>query len=70
MKIKDGFHKVSGYTVSVEDGYICRVCVNEEKGVWCVPYIPCKYGGYDNAYKCLTIDAFRKRVERGTIHFA
>ena len=67
--IKDGFYKVCGMTAIVEDGYVCRVCVNEEKGLWGVPYIPCKNGGWDNAYKCLTLDALRARMNRGTVDF-
>lgn len=63
----DGFRRVAGYLVQIEGGYITRVCTNEEKGSWGVPYIPCKYGGWDNAYGELTPDAFRARVRRGTV---
>lgn len=69
-KYKDGFHKIAGYEVIIENGYIKRVCINMGKGEWGVPYIPCKAGGWDNAYMCLTPDAFRSRVRRGTIHIA
>lgn len=69
-KYKDGFHVIAGYTVRMEGGYIGRVCVNEEKGIWAVPYIPSKHGGWDNAYLQLTPDAFRARIRRNTIHFA
>lgn len=64
---KDGFHKIAGYEVIIENGYVGRVCINEDKGLWGVPFIPCKYGGWDNAYLCLTPDAFRARVRRDTV---
>jgi hypothetical protein len=67
---KDGFHRIAGYMVIIEGGYIGRVCVDEGKGVWCVPYIPGKYGGWDNAYLQLTPDAFRARLKRDTIQLA
>lgn len=69
-KVKDGFHRVAGYLVITEDGYITRVCTNEDKGEWSVPYTPGKYGGWDNAYRDLTPDAFRKRLERETVRLA
>lgn len=68
--IKDGFHIIAGYNCIVEDGYIARVCTDTEKGCWGVPFIPCKYGGWDNAYKQLTPDAFRARLSRGTVIIA
>lgn len=67
---KDGFYKVAGYEVIIEDGYVARVCTDEERGSWGVPYIPCRTGGWDNAYKCLSPDAFRARVNRGTVLIA
>lgn len=66
----DGFHRVAGYLVRVENGYVGRVCTDEDNGVWGVPYIPCKTGGWDNAYLQLTPDAFRARVNRCTIRIA
>lgn len=69
-KVKDGIHIVYGMRVMVEDGYVLRVCVNDDKNIWCVPFIPCKYGGWDNAYKCLTLDALRARMDRDTVKFA
>lgn len=69
-KYEDGFHRIAGYLVIIEDGYVGRVCVNEDKGAWAVPFIPCKYGGWDNAYLQLTPDAFRARLKRETIKFA
>lgn len=69
-KVKDGIHLVYGMQVQVEDGYVLRVCVNEEKGMWCVPFIPGKYGGWDNAYKQLTLRALRDRMSKDTVTFA
>ena len=66
----DGFRRVAGYLVQVEGGYITRVCTNEDNGTWGVPYIPCKTGGWDNAYRELTVEAFRARVRRGTVKIA
>lgn len=62
---EDGWYKVSGYEVYVEDGVIVRgVSADGQRTTY--PYIKCKTGGWDNASRCLTVSAFRSRVARET----
>ena len=67
-KISEGWHKLCGYDVYVEDGYVVRGVTDDWKQglrtTWV--YRASKYGGYDSAGK-VTVDAFRAGVRRGTI---
>lgn len=61
--VKDGWHKVYGYPVYVEDGRVKRAVA---KGVAAYPYRVSKYGGWDiDTY--LSLDALRAGISRGTI---
>lgn len=67
-KISDGWHKIYGYDVYVEDGCVVRGVTDDWKQglrtTWV--YRASKYGGWDSAGK-VTVDAFRAGVRRGTI---
>ena len=64
----NGWHIIKGYNVYVEDGYIVRGVRRYDLSYCTVyPYIPSKYGGWDNASKELTVSAFRSRLARGTV---
>ena len=60
---KDGWHKVYGYDVYVEDGMVKRAITN---GVTAYPYRSSKNGGWDlDTY--MSLDALRAGLSRGTI---
>ena len=64
---KDGWHKVAGYDVYIENGLIVRVTIGTGYDYrTAYPYIAAKDGGWDNASRTLTLAAFRARVRRGT----
>ena len=61
----NGWHKIAGYNVYIEDNRIVRGVTSDWQLPLC-PYTASKYGGWDNASRDLTPDAFRARVRRGT----
>lgn len=61
--VKDGWHKVYGYDVYVEDGKVNRAISN---GVTAYPYRVSKYGGWDIDTH-MTLDALRAGLSRGTM---
>ena len=61
--VKDGWHKVYGYEVYVEDGRVTRAISN---CVTVYPYRASKYGGWDIDTHT-TLDALRAGLSRGTI---
>lgn len=64
---KDGWHKVAGYDVYIENGLIVRGTIGTGYDYrTAYPYIAAKDGGWDNASRELTPEAFRARVRRGT----
>ena len=65
-KIRDGWHKIAGYTVWVENGFITRG-KHDNRPVYV--YRACRTGGWDNEER-ITPDAFRAGVNRGTIKMA
>ena len=61
--INDGWHKVYGFDVYVENGIVNRAISN---GVTAYPYRASKYGGWDiDTY--MTLDALRAGLSRGTM---
>ena len=63
----DGWHKVAGYDVYVENGLIVRGTIGAGFDYrTSYPYVAAKDGGWDNASRQLTPEAFRARVRRGT----
>lgn len=66
--ISDGWHKLCGYDVYVEDGRVLRGVTDDRnhgpRTTWV--YRASKFGGYESAGK-VTVDAFRAGVRRGTI---
>lgn len=66
--IKDGWHKLAGYEVYVEDGYVIRGVVSEFHGLSqhsVYPYERCIYGGWS---KCTPLAiTFTSRIRRGTL---
>ena len=64
MKVKNGWHTISGYTVYVEDGKVLRgLSTDKQKAVF--PYRAVK-DGWTSA-SGLTVDAFRSGIRRDTI---
>ena len=61
--VKDGWHKVYGYEVYVEDGRVTRAISN---GVTAYPYRACKYGGW-NIDRHMTLDVLRAGMARETV---
>lgn len=61
--VKDGWHKVYGYDVYVEDGMVNRAISNL---VTAYPYRKSKYGGWDIDTH-MTLDALRAGLSRETI---
>ena len=66
--MKNGFHKLAGYVVYVEDGRVLRGIRRDRNGydVTSYPYRSCKEGGWD-LDAGVTVDAFRAAVRRGTM---
>ena len=65
-RLSDGWHKVSGFNVYVEDGYIIRGTLGKDTTYrTAYPYRSCKEG-WSREYK-ITPDAFRAGVKRGTV---
>ena len=62
--MKDGWHKVYGWDVLVEDGKVVRG-LNSKGDLPLYPYVCSPYGGWDLC-QYLSLVAFRKRVARGT----
>ena len=68
-KISDGWHKVSGYDVYIEDGKILRGIKLDHNGSQVTAYPYVKYNGPGGGWtSCsgITVEAFRSRVKRGT----
>lgn len=67
-KISDGWHKICGYDVYVEDDRVLRGVTDDRnrgpRTTWV--YRTSRHGGYESAGK-VTVDAFRAGVRRGTI---
>ena len=64
---KNGWHEIAGYNVYIENGVIVRGTSGNGYDLHTVyPYIPGKYGGWDNASRELSPAAFRARIKRGT----
>lgn len=61
--VKDGWHKVYGYDVYVEDGMVKRAISN---GVTAYPYRASRYGGWDIDTH-MSLDALRAGISRGTM---
>lgn len=66
--IKDGWHKVAGWEVYVEDGKVIRG-IHRGDAVSVYPYFYSRYGGWDLC-QTLTPDALRARLNRGTARMA
>ena len=66
--MKDGWHKISGFDVYVEDGKIIRGTKEDSNGsiIPAYPYRACKEGGWD-LEQYMTVNAFRAGVYRGTV---
>lgn len=67
-KIKDGWHKVSGWDVYVEDGYILRGIDTDSNGSQVPVYVyrASHHGGYSREER-ITPAALRAGLNRGTI---
>lgn len=65
---KDGWHKIAGYEVYMEDGLIVRGMSDDRKRSVYV-YRMSRLGGWDLEYN-ITPDAFRAGVRRGRIKMA
>ncbi len=63
--MRDGWHKICGYDVYVENDKVLRGTKYNGQLPSCV-YRSCKSGGWDREYK-ISVDAFRAGVRRGTI---
>ena len=61
--VKDGWHKVCGYDVYVEDGEVKRAISD---GCTAYPYRASRYGGWDKDTH-LSLDALRAGLSRETI---
>lgn len=61
--VKDGWHKVCGYDVYVEDGEVKRAISD---GCTAYPYRASRYGGWDIDTH-MTLDALRAGLSRGTM---
>ncbi len=61
-KYEDGWYRVYGYKVYVENGKVIRG-MTEDCQRTTYPYVDCKYGGYDLCTS-LSLSAFRQRVKR------
>lgn len=61
--IKDGWYKVYGDEVYVEDGKVVR---GVRSGVTCYPYEKTKDGAWRNISGEITLSAFRSGYKRGT----
>lgn len=62
--VKDGWHKIAGYDVYVENGYIKRGTKdNGQLPAW--PYRSGKDGGWD-LDRYMTPDNFRRKVKNGS----
>lgn len=66
--MKNGWHKVYGYDVYVEDGKILRGVDTDANGsqIPVYPFRACRDGGY-TATGAITVNAFRSGFSRGTI---
>lgn len=66
--IKDGWHKICGWEVWVEDGYVLRGTCGDRNNsrITVYPYRKASDGGWDNC-SGLSVNAFRAGVNRGTI---
>lgn len=66
-KVKDGWHKIKGYDVYIENGYVLRGTLGEGSSYRpAYVYRACKDGSYTSAGK-LSVDAFSAGIRRGTI---
>lgn len=65
-KVIDGWHKLCGYDVYIEGGFVIRGVSGGESPRPVYPYRKSRYGGWD-LEKRLTEAAFRAGVRRGTI---
>lgn len=63
--MKDGFHKIAGYDVYVENDKVLRGVSSDWTKTTYV-YRACKKGGWD-CVRSISVDAFRAGVRRGTI---
>ena len=62
--VKDGWHKIAGYDVYVDNGYIKRGTKdNGRLTAW--PYRSGKDGGWD-LDQYMTPDSFRRKVKNGS----
>lgn len=62
--VKDGWHKIAGYDVYVENGNVKRgVTADGQKATY--PYRAGKYGGWDNDVY-MSVDNFRRKANNGT----
>lgn len=67
-KTKDGWHKIAGFNIFVENGRVMRGIRHDINGseVTAYPYRASKNGGWDNDAG-LTVEAFKAGVRRGTV---
>lgn len=67
-KYKDGWHRLNGCPVYLEDGKIVRAMRKDENGEWITayPYRKSKAGGWDNCTG-ITYGAFHTAFIRGTV---
>lgn len=63
--VKDGWHKVYGYSVWVEDGWAVRGLSSDGQRPLYI-YVVSKDGGYDLRYS-VKLDALRQAMARGTM---
>ena len=65
---KDGWYKVYGRKVYVENGKVRRaLTLDGQSAVY--PYVEGKYGGLNNISGYLTVSALRSRMARGTVYW-
>ncbi len=64
--MKDGYHKICGYDVYVENDKVIR---GTKANVTLPAYVyrSCKTGGWDREYN-ISVSAFRAGIRRGTIN--
>lgn len=62
--VKDGWHRIAGYDVYIENGYIKRGKTDDgQRPLW--PYRAGKYGGWD-LDQYMTPDNFRRKHREGS----
>lgn len=68
-KYQDGWHKIAGYTIHVENGRVSRGVEHRAGSVIWRPTFPYRWNDKLRCWcnESMTVDAFRAGVRRGTI---